>query len=239
MVRVSNFINNTASENGGAVFFGPVEGDTITNCLFENNKAGINGGAIDFKRGTNVDFSNGSTKATISNSKFNNNIANRSAGAVYWFGTYGTIKDSNFTNNKALGITEAEDSYGNRTYGGYGGAIMWTGANGTVTNCRFISNEAEYNAARTSGGRGGAIYLQGSEAGNCTNTTFDKCTFISNIAGTNGGAKQMVVQYTGEVTMVKSKILTSLTILLKLYVMVVMVTWVMVVQSYGQVLMVL
>ena len=183
-----NFINNTASENGGAVFFGPVEGDTITNCLFENNKAGINGGAIDFKRGTNVDFSNGSTKATISNSKFNNNIANRSAGAVYWFGTYGTIKDSNFTNNKALGITEAEDSYGNRTYGGYGGAIMWTGANGTVTNCRFISNEAEYNAAKTSGGRGGAIYLQGSKAGNCTNTTFDKCTFISNIAGTNGGA---------------------------------------------------
>ena len=50
---------------------------------------------------------------------------------------------------------------------------------------------------------------------------------------------QMVVQYTGEVTMVKSKILTSPIILLKVYIMVVMVTSVMVVQYYGQVLMVL
>ncbi|WP_296878470.1 Ig-like domain repeat protein [uncultured Methanobrevibacter sp.] len=183
-----NFINNTASENGGAVFFGSVEGDKITNCVFKNNIAGVNGGAIDFARGEKVDFSDGSTNATISNSEFTNNTAKRSAGAVYWFGTYGTIKDSNFTNNKALGLVEAKDSYGNLTYGGYGGAIMWTGANGTVSNCRFISNEAEYNAARTSGGRGGAIYLQGSLAGNCTNTTFNSCTFISNIAGTNGGA---------------------------------------------------
>ena len=65
---------------------------------------------------------------------------------------------------------------------------MWTGAIGYVYDCTFTSNEAKYNEDQSSGGRGGAVYLQGSDEGNCTNTTFDKCTFTANKAGTNGGA---------------------------------------------------
>ena len=38
-------------------------------------------------------------------------------------------------------------------------------------------NEAKYNEDQSSGGRGGAVYLQGSDEGDCHNTTFDKCTF--------------------------------------------------------------
>ena len=181
----STFTNNHANVRGGAIF---LHGNSTENCTnltidsstFNDNVAGINGGAVDFNRGAH--------DGVISNSTFNNNIANRSAGAVFWFGTNGTIEDSNFTNNKALGLVQYNDSYGNLTYGGYGGAVMWTGSNGTAINCRFEDNYAQYNAATNSGGRGGAVYLQGSDEGNGTNTTFDGCVFINNTAGTNGGA---------------------------------------------------
>ena len=116
-------------------------------------------------------------------------MANRSGGAVLWFGRRGTIKNgSNFTNNKALGIVEYSDSYGNLTYGGYGGAAMWTGSEGTVDNCRFEDNYAQYNEATKSGGRGGAVYLQGNDKGLCMNTTFSNSVFINNTAGYNGCA---------------------------------------------------
>ena len=140
----------------------------------------MNGGAVDWYRGAMNGF--------IINSTFENNTANRSGGAVFWFGTNGTIKDSTFTNNNALGLVLHNDSYGNLTSGGHGGAIRWTGPNGYVDNCTFINNEAHYNEATNFGGRGGAIYLQGSDEGNCINTTFSNCKFIGNIAGTNGGA---------------------------------------------------
>ena len=181
----STFTNNEAKHNGetsssgrgGAIF---IHGNstenctdiTIDTCKFNDNIAGVNGGAIDFNRGAH--------NGTIINSAFNNNIAKRSGGAVFWFGTNGVIRDSNFTNNKALGLVEYKDSYGNLTYGGYGGAIMWTGPIGLADNCIFEGN----NASR----RGGAVYLQGSDEGNCTDTTFNRTKFIRNIAGTNGGA---------------------------------------------------
>ncbi|MEE0936164.1 MAG: hypothetical protein U0L42_10920 [Methanobrevibacter sp.] len=166
------FINNTAARLGGAVFLRDNGYTTFDGDNFIDNFAGVNGGAIDFNRGAH--------HGTIINSSFENNVANRSGGAILWFGRIGTIKDSNFTNNTALSLVEYKDSYGNLTYGGYGGAIMWTGANGIVGNCQFDEN----SAAR----RGGAVYLQGSDMGNCTNTTFNKCKFTDNVAGTNGGA---------------------------------------------------
>ncbi|WP_295112200.1 Ig-like domain repeat protein [uncultured Methanobrevibacter sp.] len=176
----SNFINNSAQKLGGAICLRENTGVKFQNSHFINNTAGINGGAIDFNRGA----SNGA----IINSTFENNVANRSAGAVFWFGTNGVIKNSNFTNNKALGIVNYTDSYGNVTYGGYGGAVMWTGALGNVDNCIFEDNYAQYNEATKSGGRGGAVYLQGSDVGHCIDTSFTNSVFINNTAGFNGGA---------------------------------------------------
>ena len=176
----SNFINNTASRLGGAVYLRDNSDTIFRNSNFINNTAGINGGAIDFNRGAH--------NGVIVNSTFENNVANRSAGAVFWFGTNGTIKDSTFNNNTALGIVNYTDSYGNVTYGGYGGAVMWTGAQGVVGNCTFTNNEAKYNEATKSGGRGGAVYLQGSDMGLCMNTTFSNSMFVNNTAGYNGGA---------------------------------------------------
>ena len=192
IVNNCRFVGNKAVRNealnksgrGGAVFIGSRQhGNNNTNfigCYFFNNTAGTNGGAIDWNEGAN--------HGLVDTCTFLNNTANRSGGAIFWFGTDGTIKNSTFTGNDAWGLTQALDSYGNLTYGGYGGAVMWTGAIGHVYNSTFIDNEAHRNIDKSSGGRGGAIYLQGSTAGDCHDTTFNECKFYSNIAGTNGGA---------------------------------------------------
>ena len=123
-INDSTFVNNTARRLGGAVFLRDNSFTTFANDKFLNNTAGINGGAVDFNRGAH--------DGAIINSTFENNVANRSAGAVFWFGTNGTIKDSTFKNNTALGLVEYKDSYGDLTYGGDGGAVQWTGAKGIV-----------------------------------------------------------------------------------------------------------
>ena len=176
-VTLSKFINNTAVKRGGAVF---LQGATDYYCnntqfksvLFENNTAGTNGGA--------VDWFEGATHGVIDNATFRNNVANRSGGAVYWNGDYGDILNSNFTNNRALGISWAINAYGENTTGGSGGAIIWSGSHGIVNNSRFINN----TAAR----HGGAVYMQGTSEENCTNTTYDLCYFEGNNATINGGA---------------------------------------------------
>ena len=179
------FINNTASfttddtlGNGGAVYLGHTDGDTIINCTFEGNVAKRNGGALDWYLG--------SSNGKVINSNFTNNTAKRSGGAIHWSGHYGTIKNSNFTNNTATG--EINTDIGGRLGGGDGGAVLWVGSNGTIDNCRFIGNEAIKNNAYTFGGRGGAIFLHGNSTENCTNTTVSNSYFKDNTAGTNGGA---------------------------------------------------
>ena len=45
---------------------------------------------------------------------------------------------------------------------------MWTGSIGDIYDSIFNYNEAHYNDATNSGGRGGAIYLYGSDEGSCS-----------------------------------------------------------------------
>ena len=104
-----------------------------------------------------------------------NNSAKANGGAVYWFGTNGTIEGSNFTDNRALGT--ATGPYGES---GCGGAVIWTGSNGLVDDCNFINNSAVKN--------GGAVYLRNLTAGGCDNTTFSNSRFEKNSAAVNGGA---------------------------------------------------
>ena len=173
------FINNSASNRGGAIF---LHGNSTENCtnvtihssIFEYNYAGTNGGAIDWHSGAH--------EGGIYNSTFRHNTAESNGGAVYWRGHHGDIYDSNFTNNTALGLHPGP--YGNI---GDGGAVFWAGINGTVDNCRFIDNEAVWNSSYVAGGRGGAVYLESCSHGN-KNTSFKDVYFKNNIAGTNGGA---------------------------------------------------
>ena len=166
-----NFINNTASGHGGAVYLGSSDGDKITNCNFEGNVAGSNGGAVDWYAG--------SSNGEVLGSNFKNNTAKRSGGAIHWSGHNGTISNTNFTGNKATG--EVISDIGGVLGGGDGGAVLWVGSHGIIKdNCNFINNFAQY--------RGGAIFLHGNSTENCTNTTVTNCNFEDNIAGLNGGA---------------------------------------------------
>ena len=173
----SRFIDNAAAKRGGAVY---LQGTKLENSsdthfyfsYFERNVAGTNGGAIDWNKGAQ--------NGIISNCTFESNVANRSAGAVFWNGHNGTVKYTKFYNNRALGIANATDVYGVVTYGGDGGALMWSGALGFVLNSNFVNN--------TAAKRGGAVFLQGSDAENCENTEFRLSYFANNVAGTNGGA---------------------------------------------------
>ena len=172
-IDLCTFINNSAKDSGGAIYLNDMANDTVvTDCKFINNTADINGGAIEWHK----DSING----LVTNSEFTNNIAGRSGGAIYWNGYNGTVRNSKFNGNKALGINNDTDSYGKVTYGGDGGAIIWIGALGEVKNSTFKNN----NASK----RGGAAFLEGGTNIDCDDTTFDNCTFISNYAGTNGGA---------------------------------------------------
>ena len=89
-VKNCNFINNTASEWGGAI---RMSSGNVENCNFTNNKANGNkgqGGAINSASG----------ELTISNSKFTDNAASLYGGAIY-FNNTGTVENCNFTSNTA------------------------------------------------------------------------------------------------------------------------------------------
>ena len=177
-IEYCNFVNNTAAKRGGAVFLQASEEEDSDNAIFrhsyfKNNTAGTNGGAIDWNKGSH--------NGIVDNVTFIDNTAKRSGGAIFWFGMNGTVINSKFINNSALGSALANDSYGNMTYGGHGGAILWTGSNGTVQNVTFDKNTAEVS--------GGAVFLQGSDDyGDCFNVVVKDSKFINNVAGVNGGA---------------------------------------------------
>ena len=175
-VYYSSFVNNTAKNNGGAVYlqsgtYGECQNTTFDNCYFGENEAGLNGGAVDWFRGASL--------GKVLNSVFENNIANRSGGAIHWSGHYGTISNSNFTGNKATG--EVISDIGGVLGGGDGGAVIWVGSHGIINdNSNFINNYAK--------NRGGAIFLHGNSTEYCVNTTVVNSNFEDNVAGTNGGA---------------------------------------------------
>ncbi|MBE6506238.1 MAG: hypothetical protein E7Z73_11015, partial [Methanobrevibacter millerae] len=169
-----NFTKNSVSNFtymeglGGAIYLENATDSDFIRCIFIDNTASINGGAINWFEGC-VD-------GQISECTFINNSAASNAGAIFWFGEGGIIKDSNFTNNSANGTSQC--MMGNA---GDGGAIMWTGSDGKLDNCIFEDNYAK--------DRGGAVFLRGVPGrADCNNNTFVDSKFINNTADVNGGA---------------------------------------------------
>ena len=116
-----NFTNNTASNNGGAVYF--LDDATVTKCNFTNNLA-ENGGAIFvFKYSTstvsNCNFANNTASNNggalsafnnmdILNSVFNNNIADKTGGAVY---IDDTLSDSKINSLSSITVLIKAEQY--------------------------------------------------------------------------------------------------------------------------------
>ena len=130
LISSTNFTNNKAIYNGGAVF-SIVPYNNFTNCLFENNSAN-SGGAV-FSNAKLNDF----TKC-----RFSNNLAETSGGAIISHNNI-NIHDSDFVNNTSI---YAEFS----AFGSYGGGAIYSFDNLNIYNSNFIRNNAD---------SGGAIYI--------------------------------------------------------------------------------
>ena len=167
----------TNSGRGGGVYGGV----TVTNCLITCNYAqsygGGGAGGVKFVDcdiiGNEAGNSGGgfhSSSATLS--RFVENVARNSGGAVYTAKLYECAVISNRT-------TES--------YGGGGYNVTY------ATNCLFAFN---HSADPTSGG-GGAV-ANGSSANRESNVLYD-CTIVSNTAAYNGGGAYMVTLIGGVV----------------------------------------
>ena len=148
---------NNASKDGGAIQLNNGGNKPIlSECTFTGNTASSEGGAVYEEAGCNV---------TIDNCTFTGNTATTSAGAIYVEDssagkTYIALKDSVFTQNKAL------TNHG-------GAAYIYTNAVANIEGCTFAENTAVTN--------GGAIYINGAE---CTACDVD---FTNNTADYRGG----------------------------------------------------
>lgn len=91
-ITSSYFINNSAYTHGGAIMFSNCSmGTSITDSVFEGNKAAERGGAI---------YSYSNNGSTIGKSTFTGNSA-KEGGAIYIYGGATRIVDSTFTGNSA------------------------------------------------------------------------------------------------------------------------------------------
>ena len=203
VLKDSTFINNHATKNGGAIYWDNVNA-SVEKCHFENNTASGDGAAT-----AAAIYFNG-TNATIKDSKFINNTANyggavhidkdnsqvdgcifdnnhavyREAGALRWFGSYGKLTNSKFTNNTAANhagalylhtanINITRCSFKGSVATSNGGAIYSNAANVLVSDSNFTGNMAVH---------GGAILFNKAEC------TVNNCIFSSNIAEKYAGA---------------------------------------------------
>ncbi len=150
---------------------------TIENCSFENSINGELGSALSCY-GDNV---------KVLNSKFLNNIANKSSchhtdgPAIYLIANNAVVDGCTFINNTGYNYETASS----------GGAIWLKGTNCSVLNSVFINNSATSKFAWTlhseeqtflADGHGGAIFWVGN------NGKIDNCSFISCISHSDGGA---------------------------------------------------
>ncbi len=152
------FINNNASQFGGAVYF-VAETSALTskivNSVFESNSASVHGGAVYIN----------SDDAILEDLTFKGNYAEKDGAALYVAGDYCNLANSTFSSNTA---------------GDDGPAVYWEGSNGLIYNITCTNNKGISKG--TSSTRGGTAILTGS------NVTVRKSSFADSIAGFDGGA---------------------------------------------------
>lgn len=173
------FFENHNILDGGALYLDPVENDavTISRCIFTQNHADDNGGAV---------FMAGSGVVSITDCYFLGNTAGTEGGAIKSSKSWGVLllKNTEITENEAVS--------------GYGGGASIDANHTKIMNCRFTENHAlkyggglcvwdgeiqisgsVFNKNNTGGygddnyDQGGAIYITGSRL-HMVNTTVIK-----------------------------------------------------------------
>lgn len=170
VVDNTTFTENKAGEYGGAIFHAGT--GTVTASTFNKNSS-TNGGAIALRgasedKNATLNISESTFEANsaenggalynglyssldVANSKFTNNTATKSGGAIYNEGSVKSIKGSSFVGNSAFSQTKSTTSNSND----YNGVTI-------STNSTYISND----------GSGGAIYNKNGDL-NISDSTFE------------------------------------------------------------------
>ncbi|RKY18880.1 MAG: hypothetical protein DRP63_01445 [Planctomycetota bacterium] len=143
---------------GGAILCKNNSSPTITNCVFQNNKAVDTNGSYDDEDGGAIACSN--SNPTITDCTFSGNSAGDDGGAIHCDSSSPSITNCTLSDNSAM-------------FGG--GAICCDSSNPTITDCTFSGNSV--------GDDGGAILCYDSSSPAVTN-----CTFSGNSANDDGGA---------------------------------------------------
>ena len=183
-ILISNcsFINNSATVAGGAVYDEYYAGTVIENCIFRDNYAPGDRGAVDSVSNiVNCTFVNNYGAISYATNVVNCTFVNNSGCAIYYIWDTGLItgiiENCSFRDNSAGAI----DTYGGKivncsfvnNFASSGGAICCKRA--SIYNSEFVNNSADY---------GGAIY---SSAG----ISVFESEFVNNSAD-YGGAIYMV-----------------------------------------------
>jgi len=140
------------ADNGGAVYLGQDVGTSLVNCIFRNNEATQDGGAV---------YSE-DNRAKVTNCVFDGNSALGNGGALCYAGAIGpgnyalTVRNSLFVDNEAMrggGLAIAGPSSGDAR----------------LVNCAFVANRSDISP-------GGGVYLNGMD------TILNDCIFWDNLA---------------------------------------------------------
>ncbi|OWT33334.1 hypothetical protein BGI41_02970 [Methanobrevibacter sp. 87.7] len=184
-IKNTNFINNYATAEGGAVYAGNGL-HVFENCKFLSNIASV-GGAIC-----------AATDTIVNNTEFISNTADIAGGAVY-------ATNGNFTANN-ISVIKSSSKYGGALYLLPGITYYTTYENGNyyqevdleifnITNSYFEKNHADID--------GGVIF----EGYNKVSTGFiDNCTFVNNSALGNGS---VLSNYMGNATINNSRFINN------------------------------
>lgn len=183
-----NATGSSPASKGGAIYMNSGSSLTVTNCVFNANRASADGGAI---------YSEAS-QLVLSNCRFTGNTAVGFGGVLESYTPNPVITNCFFTNNTAS-VGGAVDFYnsspnitncafvGNSAGSGNGGAITTSGGSATVTNSSF-----RQNTGGTGPGQAQAIYNESSSF------SLNNSVLFGNGVGqpiTNTGSSTVVAAY--------------------------------------------
>ena len=195
------FINGKSNSYGGAVFTQIAKSVHITNCVFENNTALKDGGALSIESKFNPNprkFFYGYLE--VDNCSFINNHADFSGGAIATYYADSDIKNSEFISNYA---------------GDFAGALSFVNGIFTISSSKFENNYADYDGGAIRQNMESTLDIKDSQFINNTakewggalynwlgNLTVENSTISNNTAGIRGGG----IFTAGPLTATSSKI---------------------------------
>ena len=205
-IKNSEFLNNTVSQTGGAIYMGGAgKITTLKDSLFEGNKStSISGAALQ------ISGAAGNTMiTTIDNVRFMNNTATNADSSWHYGGAIALTAST--ANQARIGTITNSWFEGNRVVssnrGINGGAIgLYKSLISNITNSTFKNNSA-YKSGSTFSANGGAIYVQGSSTiSNIDNVDFIENYALQNSTGSNQHALGGAIQNEGVITKITNSL---------------------------------